>query len=183
MAFVYQNGSPFWDFVASFDPEGSTHPFKDNKDAVPEGCRRGRGFGGPRGGFHGRGGHPACGGRNRFTNEDGSFRPAVDIFESPSKYDIHVSLPGSQKTDIGLDWDQENGTLKIAGVIHRPGGEEFLKTITNVAERRTGLFERKVKLEKVDADAILAKLEDGVLRIEVPKEEKEFDVIKKIDVE
>ena len=193
----FPQGAPFWDFVSSFDPSGQSHPlFAAFKEAYgPEGSesasregpghpwahgpgRRGgcgpRGRGGMRGGW---------GGRRRSQNEDGSFIPAIDIFESTSKYVIHASLPGVKKSDVGLDWNQENSTLRIAGVVHRPGDEDFLKQITETAERKVGVFERKVKLEKVDGEGITAKLEEGVLRIEVPKEEKDWEQVKKIDVE
>jgi HSP20 family protein len=196
----YPQGAPFWDFVNSFDPSGQSNPlFAAFKEAYgPEGpestSREGPGHQGPHGpgrrggwGTRGRGGmrggFGGWGGRRRSQNEDGSFIPAVDIFESASNYVIHASLPGVQKSDVGLDWNQETGTLRIAGVVHRPGDEDFLKQLTSTAERKVGVFERKVKLEKVDGEGITAKLEDGVLRIEVPKEEKDWEQVKKIDVE
>lgn len=101
---------------------------------------------------------------------------------------IHVSLPGAKKEDVGVNWDTEKSELSVAGVIYRPGDEEFLKTL-EMGERKVGPFERKVRLGTranpavVDVEGITAKLEDGVLRVEVPKMEEGFVEVKKVDVE
>ena len=81
-------------------------------------------------------------------------------------------------------------------MVYRPGGEEFLKGLVS-GERRMGLFERKVMLppfgggsrdaegekEEVDADNITARMEDGILIVVVPKVEKEWTEVKKVDIE
>lgn len=119
-------------------------------------------------------------------NED--FSPEADIFDTPSAYIVHVSLPGAKKEDVGVNWDADKSELSIAGVIYRPGDEEFLKTLA-VDERKVGPFERKIRLgtranpAHVDADGITAKLEDGVLRIEVKREEEGFVEIRKVDIQ
>ena len=122
-------------------------------------------------------------------NEVGDFSPDADIFDTPSGFVIHVSLPGAKKEDVGVNWDAEKSELSIAGVVYRPGDEEFLKTLA-VDERKVGPFERKVRLgtraspANIDAEGISAKLEDGVLRVEVPKLEREgFVEVRKVDVE
>lgn len=102
---------------------------------------------------------------------------------------IHVSLPGAKKEDVGVNWDAEKSELNIAGVIYRPGDEEFLKTLA-LNERSVGPFERKIRLgtravpAQIDVEGISAKLEDGLLRVEVPKlKETGFVEIKKVDIE
>ena len=127
------------------------------------------------------------------TNRDGTsanskdFTPPADIFDTPDAYVVHVSLPGAKKEDVGVNWDADKSELNIAGVVYRPGDEEFLKTLA-LNERKVGVFERKVKLgskanpANVDADAISAKMEDGVLLITIPKNE-EFVDVKKVDIE
>ncbi|KAH6644594.1 hypothetical protein C7974DRAFT_23825 [Boeremia exigua] len=128
--------------------------------------------------------------RNKDTaprdNED--FSPEADIFDTPLSYIIHVSLPGAKKEDVGVNWDAEKSELSVAGVIYRPGDEDLLKTLA-MNERKAGPFERKIRLGSranpahVDADSITAKLEDGVLKIEVRKEDEGFIEIKKVDIE
>ena len=122
------------------------------------------------------------------SGETNDFQPPVDVFATPSAYHIHVSLPGAKKEDVGLNYNADKSELSIAGVIYRPGDEEFLKTL-EMGERKVGLFDRKVKLgndrhrAEIDADFITAKLEDGVLRIELPRVEKDFVEVKKVDIE
>lgn len=121
-------------------------------------------------------------------SESKDFQPPVDVFSTPSAYHIHVSLPGAKKEDVGLNYDADKSELSIAGVIYRPGDEEFLKTLS-MSERKVGVFDRKVRLgnerhpAEVDVDGITAKLEDGILRIELPRIEKEYVNVKKVDIE
>lgn len=167
------------------------------------------------GGGYGRGGH--CGGRRggwRGHHQQGpwgmnpffqflqsqlnvndnndvdaeQFSPPVDVFETPTAYHIHVSLPGAKKEDVGLNYDENRSELTVAGVIYRPGDEEFIKTLA-MGERKVGVFERKVRLGNerhpadVETGSISAKLEDGVLRIELPRVEKDFVQVRKVDIE
>ncbi|OJJ96974.1 hypothetical protein ASPACDRAFT_124948, partial [Aspergillus aculeatus ATCC 16872] len=109
----------------------------------------------------------------------------VDVFDTPEAFVIHVPLPGAKKEDVEVSWDPKAVQLGISGTIGRPGSEELLKTIA-LDERRVGAFERKVRLggpgsaPKVDGEAISAKLEDGVLVVEVPKTEPDDVEVKKV---
>ncbi|KAK6226973.1 hsp20-like protein [Colletotrichum tabaci] len=124
-----------------------------------------------------------------FANDDDSFTPPVDIFATEKSYILHFALPGAKKDDIGVDWDAEKGELRVAGVVYRPGDEDFLATMAS-SERRIGMFSRSVPLppagserEDIDALSITAKMEDGILIVTVPKLEKEWTEIHKIDIE
>lgn len=120
------------------------------------------------------------------ANED--FTPEMDVFDTETSFVVHVSLAGVKKEDVGVSWDAEKSELSVAGVIHRPGDEEFLKTFA-MGDRKVGPFEKKIRLgsranpAQVDADLITAKLEDGVLRVDVPKLDKDYIEIKKVDIE
>lgn len=162
-------------------------------------------------GGRGRGGpfaHPAAGGfgalasmfqdqlfgettKSEKTTEDkksDDFSPEVDVFDTADSFVVHVSLPGAKKEDVGVNWDVEKSELNIAGVIYRPGDEELLKSLA-LDERKVGAFERKVRLgsranpAQVDVDGISAKLEDGILRVDVPKLDSGYVEIKKVDIE
>lgn len=125
--------------------------------------------------------------RESDTAASKDFTPEADVFDTEDAYIVHVSLPGAKKEDVGVNWDNDKSELSIAGVIYRPGEEEFLKTLA-LDERKVGVFERKVKLgtkEKpaaVDDENIGAKMEDGILRVTIPKTEGFVD-IKKVDIE
>ena len=101
---------------------------------------------------------------------------------------IHVPLPGAAKEDVEVKWDPRTVEVSISGVINRPGPEDLVKAIA-LDERKVGAFERKVRLgsqanpPKVDGDAISAKLEDGVLVLEVPKTEPDDVEVKTVEVE
>ncbi|MCJ1464837.1 hypothetical protein MMC07_003452 [Pseudocyphellaria aurata] len=116
------------------------------------------------------------------------FSPAADVFDTEDAYVVHVSLPGAKKEDVGVNWDQDKSELSVAGVIYRPGDEEFLKTLA-LDERTVGVFERKVRLgsranpAQIDADAITARMEDGVLVVQIPKQDREYVEVKKVDIE
>ncbi|KAI4861707.1 HSP20-like chaperone [Hypoxylon rubiginosum] len=130
------------------------------------------------------------GGAQGESNEqqDDVFVPPVDIFDTEKAYILHVSLPGAVKEDIGVNWDGDK--VSIAGVVYRPGNEEFLQSLTS-SERKVGMFERSIKLpppgseekEEVDGLSITAKMENGILIVTVPKTEKEWTEIHKIDIE
>jgi len=124
------------------------------------------------------------------NKEGGSedFKPDVDVFDTAEAFVVHVSLPGAKKEDVGVNWDSDKSELNVAGVVYRPGDEELLKTLA-MDERKVGAFERKVRLgsranpAQVDVDGISARMEDGVLRIEVPKLDSGYVEIKKVDIE
>ncbi|OAA82507.1 HSP20-like chaperone [Akanthomyces lecanii RCEF 1005] len=135
-------------------------------------------------------------GNNTTENHDDvdSFSPPVDLFNTATAYVLHVALPGVKREDVGVHWDPEHGTLSVSGVVHRPGDEAFLQTLHS-AERRVGVFEKKITLpprdlsaaqeqsrEEIDAEGIAAKLDDGVLVIIVPKMEKEWTEVRKVDI-
>lgn len=111
------------------------------------------------------------------TPEGVDFVPAIDVFDTPDKYIVHVSLPGAKKDDLSIDYDFEESVLRLAGVVYRPGLNEDLHQSLAVEERarEVGVFEREVRFGTrgapvvVAVDEITAKLEDGVLNVTVPK--------------
>lgn len=131
---------------------------------------------------------PSQAAKDDSNSDSNSFTPPVDVFNTEKSFVLHVALPGAKKEDVGVNWDPEHGLLKISGVVHRPGDEAFLKTLTR-GERTVGVFERNVPLppdgskDEVDGFGITAKMEDGVLVITVPKVEKEWTEIHKVDIE
>jgi len=130
-------------------------------------------------------------GNNKDASKDNNskdFTPPADIFDTESAYIIHLSLPGARKEDVGVNWDADKSELNVAGVIYRPGDEEFLKTLA-LDERKVGVFERKVRIgsktdpAQVDADAVSAKMEDGILMVTIPKVDGDIVEIRKVDIE
>ncbi|KAL1876716.1 hypothetical protein Plec18167_005124 [Paecilomyces lecythidis] len=177
------------------------HPF----DAFSTDFARGRGGfpghrGGPRG--HGRhfgrrGGHfhgPPPFMRNFFPyteedvelmmsrlgchgNEEIDFIPRADVFSTANEFVVHVPLPGAKKSDLNVEYDAENSTLRLQGIVHRPGMNEEMgqALVVNEHAYKTGVFERKLKLAHrretahVDSDKITASLNDGILVVILAK--------------
>ncbi|KAI0966819.1 HSP20-like chaperone [Xylaria arbuscula] len=120
--------------------------------------------------------------------QDDAFVPPVDVFSTEKSYVLHVALPGVTKEDIDVSWDGDK--VRISGVAYRPGNEEFLNTLVS-SERKIGMFERSVKLpppgssdnEDVDGYGITAKMENGILVVTVPKAEKDWTEVHKVEIE
>lgn len=100
---------------------------------------------------------------------NGGFVPALDVSETAEAYVIEAAVPGLKSED--LDVTIENGVLTIKGEVKQETEEK--KRNFHRIERRFGAFSRSVSLPtRVNTDAIHARLEHGVLRLEIPKAEE-----------
>jgi HSP20 family protein len=98
-----------------------------------------------------------------------AWAPAVDITERKDAYLVTAELPGVGIDDLELTF--QDGVLTIQGQRHvaADSSEERVHR----AERRYGAFRRSITLPAhVQADAIEASTQDGVMRILVPKAEE-----------
>ena len=102
----------------------------------------------------------------------------IDVTESEKEYLIEAELPGVAKGDIDLNVDED--VLSIS-VNHEEEVNSDSKNYIH-RERRTSSMRRRVRLANAQLDAIKAKLEDGVLAVTVPKQEK-ADGARRIDIE
>jgi len=95
-----------------------------------------------------------------------AWAPALDISEREDAYLVTVELPGVTARDVEIMF--EDGLLTIQGERH-PAGDPAAEKVHR-AERRYGAFRRLITLPRhVQADAIEATAQDGVLQILVPK--------------
>ncbi|KAG5967450.1 hypothetical protein E4U56_000860 [Claviceps arundinis] len=120
---------------------------------------------------------------------DKSFTPDIDVLESPGSYSVQASLPGAKKEDVKVSWDPSTYELRIEGVVSRSDqvgndeaeeweeGEEAEQSgLFTLRERQTGKFSRTVYLgsqvdgDKIEEGCLSAGMEDGVLRIAVPRQ-------------
>jgi HSP20 family protein len=91
--------------------------------------------------------------------------PPVDLSERPDRYVLAVELPGLDREDVSLNFD--DGTLTVRG---QRAGEDCCPERYQQLERGQGPFSRSFQFAApVDAAAITADLADGVLTITVPK--------------
>ena len=97
-----------------------------------------------------------------------TWAPAVDISERKDAYVVTLELPGVKLDDLEITF--QDGLLTIQG--ERCLAPDSADEQTHLIERRHGMFRRSITLPPhVKADAIEASLEDGVLRVVVPKAE------------
>ncbi|CCE31567.1 uncharacterized protein CPUR_05420 [Claviceps purpurea 20.1] len=112
-----------------------------------------------------------------------SFTPDIDVVETPESYSVQASLPGAKKEDVKVSWDPSTYELRIEGVVSRSVGndEEGEKKTEqsgrfSLRERQTGKFCRTVYLgsqvdgDKIEEGGLSAGMDDGVLRIAVPRQ-------------
>jgi HSP20 family protein len=96
----------------------------------------------------------------------GECSPAIDVFESDNALEIAVDLPGVDPAAIRVLG--RGDSILIAGekAPRRPRGESSF----HLVERGYGRFARVVRLERAcDTSKARATLNDGVLRVSVPK--------------
>ncbi|MCI1856913.1 MAG: Hsp20/alpha crystallin family protein [Sporolactobacillus sp.] len=108
-------------------------------------------------------------GHNLFNNGVQPF--AADVAEEKDKYKVKVDLPGFDKNNIHLDFDQ--GILTVSakreqGTDERAENGSFIRR-----ERVSGSYARRFALDNVDENKITASFKDGVLDITLPKREIE----------
>ena len=100
--------------------------------------------------------------------EDILHYPPVNIIETPDSYFVHLMAPGLQKSDFKVALD--NNTLTISTEIEELAGAETEKLLRKEFSIRS--FKRSFTInEKVEAENISAKYENGIMVLELPKRE------------
>ncbi|MDW3095777.1 MAG: Hsp20/alpha crystallin family protein [Gammaproteobacteria bacterium] len=101
--------------------------------------------------------------------------PSVDVIEREDHYILKADLPGVDRKDIEIVF--EDGALTLKG--ERSDNSESDHDGYKRLERSYGGFLRSFRMpENIDADNITAKSEHGVLEVRVPKQEKSQKKIK-----
>jgi len=92
--------------------------------------------------------------------------PAMDLVETRGHFVLKADLPGMTDADISVE--VEDNVLTIAG--ERKTEQEAEAEGYYRIERASGAFSRSLTLpEGVEADAVTATFDNGVLEIRVPK--------------
>jgi HSP20 family protein len=108
----------------------------------------------------------AVGGRGRSVS---GWTPATNFVETDGAYEASLELPGFDRDDIEVTVDQ--GVLTIAG--ERAAEHQDEERTYHLRERSVGRFRRSFSLpSSVSAENVSATFRDGVLRIELPKQEQ-----------
>ena len=97
--------------------------------------------------------------------------PALDVYEYPDRFVVHVEVPGVDGNSV--DVTCVGNTLTVRGDKGRPA-EVADDTPTLNRERRFGSFCRMVELTgKIVVEKVSARYQNGVLEVTVPKSESE----------
>lgn len=113
----------------------------------------------------------------RFFSEDGEdFRlPRTNINEREKEFVLTVEMPGVTKKDVKVSLDGETLTIE-AERTEAVETEGLLRS-----EIRSENYKRTFQVgSKIDCDAITAKMEDGVLKLTLPKKSEILG--RKIDI-
>ena len=106
--------------------------------------------------------------------------PPVNIHETPEAYHLELSAPGRNKEDFKLSVD--NGQLTISFEKKEETKTEEYKTIRKEFSFKS--FKRSFNLDdRIDANGIQAKYENGVLKLLLPKKEQVKESTKQISVQ
>ena len=100
---------------------------------------------------------------------DRNYSPAVDVIENPDEYLVSCELPGMAEADI--DVQVADNVLTIKGEKKDDGvdtGKRWYKR-----ETWYGSFQRTIPLPSgIESDKIRGELENGILRLTLPKREE-----------
>lgn len=118
-------------------------------------------------------------GTGLMQQEYANFVPSVNITENEKSYTIEASAPGFEKEDFKIHI--EDGVLSISGehkTNNSHSGKGFIRKEFNY-----GSFTRTFNLvDLVDEDNIAAKYENGILKLELPKNEVKPKNVKTIAI-
>lgn len=116
-----------------------------------------------------------------FFNKKQNSLMKTDVKEKKDKYEIKIDMPGFEKKDIKLSL--KNGYLEISAKTSKEDNEEEEKYVRR--ERFFGECSRSFYVgEDITEEDIDAEFKNGILKIDVPKKEKEDDQkeIKQIEI-
>jgi HSP20 family protein len=95
--------------------------------------------------------------------------PAMDLVETEGEFVLKADLPGLTENDVNVEL--EDNVLSISG--EREAEQQERKDGYFGLERSYGSFRRSLTLpEGVDAGAVTARFDHGVLEVRIPKPEE-----------
>jgi HSP20 family protein len=110
---------------------------------------------------------------------DQAYRPLIDVSADDDYYEIKLDVPGMTESDLSIE--VKDDMLLIRGE-KQQRSENKDKHFYRV-ERSYGAFQRTLALpDDANADEIAARLDQGVLRLEIPRRESSSEPVKRISI-
>ena len=107
------------------------------------------------------------------------FRPQIDVAGDENRYEIRLDVPGLKQEDLSLEIKDDVLTIKGS---REERSEDKDKHYYRV-ERSYGSFQRTLALpDDANADEITASLEQGVLKLEIPRRSGVEKDVKRISI-
>lgn len=104
----------------------------------------------------------------------------TDVKEGEKDYTLEVELPGIDKKDVNLDL--KDGYLTISAKREHHFSDENKKSNYIRRERSYGSFSRSFYVGDVKKEDVNASLDNGILKIVLPKEEKKIEGSNRIEI-
>ncbi|AYW46198.1 Hsp20/alpha crystallin family protein [Tetragenococcus koreensis] len=117
---------------------------------------------------------------NFFSNFMGNDNFQVDIKEKDNSYEVTADLPGFDKSDLNVTYD--DGVLTIEATRNDVTEDKDEEGNFLHRERNSSSYRRQFMLKGIDDEKIDASFKDGVLNLNLPKAPGEDEDKKKIDI-
>lgn len=115
--------------------------------------------------------------QNTQASNKPTLNPPADIVQQDSSYYIIMDLPGVNKENLNISIDKQVLTVQAETEMAKSKEEKFLEN-----EFSEAVYTRKFTLsDAVDKDKINAQLNNGLLKLHLPKAEEEQP--KKIEIQ
>ncbi|MBD2844827.1 Hsp20/alpha crystallin family protein [Paenibacillus sp. IB182496] len=106
---------------------------------------------------------------------------STDIRETEGAYFIEAELPGFAKEDIKVTYEDGYLTIRAERKVSEEAKDDQDRVLRS--ERYHGQYMRRFYADNIDEDRIAAKLENGVLKLEVPKVAEAVKQARQIDIQ
>jgi HSP20 family protein len=102
-------------------------------------------------------------------SEDGAAMPRLDVTENDNAFEIQAELPGVKKDDVKVSLDGQRVVIEAEC---RQANEQRQGEQVVYSERATRRYQRSFSLPaEVDDAGAEARLEDGILKLTLPKKQ------------
>ncbi|MZG31363.1 MAG: Hsp20/alpha crystallin family protein [Nitrospinae bacterium] len=105
----------------------------------------------------------------KVTGDHSSIMPRVNVIEKDEAFHLEAETPGMTEKDVSVEF--HDGILTLKG--HRENSSESDKNDYRIREFSKQSFSRSFRLsDQVDSEKVEAKMEQGILKVTLPKKEQ-----------